>query len=260
MSQLQENLKLGLQAVKYAKENVKRSANQHYFKSSSPFQQNKRTDFLLGATRGGSYQAMEYQDGSFAGFEKDDEMAQRRKQLAQLIAMPMDKKEKQKKIDGLMKAWGSQYFWGGNSVMSGTKERPSAWQQKTYDEQMGKIAKTLNIPVKDVKDIFASNDQAEIDFVYKVFITKLTADNARKFGVGNCQEKGENAILYLLDHTPGGQRISLYCLEEEHKGVTGIVTGAGGDHVFGVYGHDAVTNNIGSLGPNAIIEASHPRL
>jgi hypothetical protein len=61
------------------------------------------------------------------------------------------------------------------------------------------------------------------------------------------------AALYLLDRTPGGVRLALYALEEEHKGVTGLITGAGGDHVFAIYGHDAVTDRIGSLGPNAII-------
>ena len=254
MGLLEENLKLGLQAVKYAKENITRSANQHYFKSTSPFQQNKRNDFLLGATRNGSYVAMEYEDGSFAGMEKDDEMSKRRKQLEQLIATPMDKKEKKKKIDALMKEWGQQYFWGGNNIMRkpGTG-LDSRWDTLSSNEKIKKIAKRLGVPENEIRDIFNGTDQDKINFVWNMYQTKFSADNAKKFGVGNCQEKGELAALYIMDQTPGGVRLALFSLEEEHKGVTGLITGQGGDHVFAVYGHDNVATSISALGPNAII-------
>jgi hypothetical protein len=42
-------------------------------------------------------------------------------------------------------------------------------------------------------------------------------------------------------------------LDSKHKGITGIVTGSGGDHAFCVLGHDTVAADISSLGPNAII-------
>ncbi len=254
MSQLQDNLKLGLEAVKYAKAQIKRSANQHYFKSKSPFKQSKQNDFLLGASRGGSYAA--YSDtvtGDFVDMDKDPEMAGRRKILAQLIAQPMDKKEKRKKINSLMKLWGKNYFQQGQTIFDHPKGKQSAWGAMSANDKVTKVAKVLNKNSDDVGDMWNDNDQSQWDFVFDVFVTKMSADNARKYGVGNCQEKGELATLYLLDQTPGGVRLALYALEEEHKGLTGLITGAGGDHVFAVYGHDAVTDRIGSLGPNAII-------
>ena len=254
MGLLEENLKLGLEAVKYAKENIARSANQHYFKSGSPFKQTKRNEFLLGASRGGSYVEMEFDDGSFAGMEKDAEMATRRKTLQQLIAMPMPKKEKQRKIDALMKTWGKDYFWEGKSTLrSPGAGKQSHFKSLSDDEKAKKIAKVLGKPEDDIRDIFTGNDKAQIDFMYAVFQTKFSAENAKKFGVGNCQEKGELAALYLMDQSPGGIRLALYALERDHKGLTGLVTGAGGDHVFAVYGHDTCATNIGALGPNAII-------
>jgi hypothetical protein len=77
------------------------------------------------------------------------------------------------------------------------------------DDQVTKVAKVLNKNRDDLVDIFNDTDQAQWDFLFNLFVTKMSADAAKKFGVGNCQEKGELATLYLLDQTPGGVRLAL---------------------------------------------------
>ena len=254
MGLLEDNLKLGLEAVKYAKENIARSANQYYFKTLSPFKDKERNQFLLTATRGGAYRATWDDNGGFDKYVKSDEIMQRRKQLELLIASPMDKKLKQKKIDEYMKAWGANYFKNGSQIGQSAPGAPtSAFQLRSEDERYKKVAKVLGKSQQEVKTILEGTDDVQIDFIIKIFLTKFSADNAKKFGVGNCMEKGELAALYLMDQSPGGIRLALYCLEEQHKGLTGLVTGAGGDHLFAVYGHDSNAANIGALGPNAII-------
>lgn len=253
MAQLEDNLKLGLEAVKYAKSVARRSGNQHYYKTFEPFDQKSRNRFLLGATRGGSYGAS-VDDNDEIVWTKDDQMSQRRHQIELIVASSDPQHVKDKKIDKCIKAWGKNYF---NSFdlfdKPGDGQYKSRWQSLSGDQQVAKMAKKLNMLQTDVRDVATKTDQTEFNQLFALFKTKVHADNAKKFGTGNCGEKAEVAALYLLDRTPGGLRISLYQLDPNHKGVTGLVTGSGGDHAFCVLGHDTVSNNIGTLGPNAII-------
>lgn len=253
MGQLEDNLKLGLEAVKHAKGEVRRSGNQHYYKSSEPFKQSKRNRFLLAATRGGSHSPSLTDEGEIQ-WTKDDQMSQRRHQIEAIVSSSDPQSVKNKKIDKCIKAWGKSYF--NNFDMfdrPGDGKYDSRWQTLSGDQQLQKMSKKLNMSQNEVLTAAQKDDQTEFNELFNLFKTTIHADNAKKFGVGNCGEKAEVAALYLLDRTPGGLRISLYQLDPDHKGVTGILTGAGGDHAFCVLGHDTVSNDIGTLGPNAII-------
>lgn len=227
MGQLEINLKLGLEAVKYAKQQVKRSGNQTYFKPWKSGQNQKRNEFILGATRGGSY--IKYTDGTY---EKDTELAKRRKELQQLVHSNVSEKVKEAKIDKMRKDWGEDYFWDGDS-------NPA---QLTID----KVAKVMGLTNKEVQEMI---DQSSTQQVLNLYHTAKSAKEAAKFGVGNCQEKAEVACMYLMDRTPGGIHLALYALEREYGGITGKP----GDHVFGVFGLTTVSDNIATLGKDAII-------
>jgi hypothetical protein len=254
MAQLEENLKLGLEAVKYAKGQVRRSGNQHYYKSMTPFKDVKRNEFLLSATRGGSWIG-DLNDKGEIFYTKDNLMSQRRKEIEQIIASSDPQSVKDKKIDKCIKDWGKDYFSGWDLLSRPGKDGQynSRWQTLNGPEQIRKMAKKTGYDPQDIYDAAVDGDQTQWNEMYNFFVTKVHSDNAKKFGTGNCGEKAEVAALYLLDRTPGGLRISLYQLDPKHKGVTGIVTGAGGDHAFCVLGHNTVAADIGSLGPNAII-------
>jgi len=234
MPQLEDNLKLGLEAVKYAKGQVKRSANQTYFKPGATSTDKKRNEFILGATRGGNY--IQLPNGDWT---RDDTMAKRRKELLQILRSTDSLKQKEAQIDAKRILWGEDYFWEGTAK----------WQFSDL-RTVQSVAKTLGMTEQQVRDACADG---RFDDLVNLFCTVSSANKAMKFGVGNCQEKGEIACTYIMDHAPGGTRLALYNLEKGHKGVTGKITGEGGDHVFGVYGLDAVTDNVSTLGPNAII-------
>ncbi len=230
MPQLEDNLTLALEAVKYAKSYVKRSGNLTYMKPWRPFQSLKRNEFILGATRGGNYTRRE--DGYY---DKDPVMAQRRKDLLDVLNSHESSKIKESKIDAFRIQWGQNYFWGG-------KAKGSFQNEQTPEL----IARTTGLPLNEVQDIF---DSGNVNELMNLFHTARKAHKAMKYGVGNCQEKAEVALMYIMNRTPGGVHLALYCLEEAHGGVTG----SPGDHVFGIYGLDTVTNNISTLGPNAVV-------
>jgi hypothetical protein len=272
LSLLDENLALGLAAVKYAKEKVRRSANQHYFKSKSPFKQNKRNDFLLGATRTTNYiekYVEKEEDGEtkryFDKIKKDPLLAQRRKEIELIVASTMTKREKNKKIDELMKKWGKDYFWeGGSDGKVHWSDKKDGWKGKdsfgnhrallssySNEKKLDHLKKYTTRSEDNIIDSW--NNEDERGLLLNEYLTFISAANAKRFGVGNCQEKAEVACEYIFKHGPGGRRLALFCLEEEHKGLTGIITGAGGDHVFGIYGFDTVATSIDGLGPNAVV-------
>lgn len=254
MGQLEDNLKLGLEAVKYAKGQVRRSGNQHYYKSSSPFKETKRNEFLLSATRGGSYKLdVDDETGDYS-WEKDAQMSQRRNQIEQIIASSDPQHIKDKKIDKCIKQWGKSYFrnWDMFDEVGNGKYK-SRWDTMTPEQRLHKMSKKTGIAPNDIITASQKDDKSEIDGMFNLFKTQLHAQDAKKFGTGNCGEKAEVAALYLLNRTPGGLRISLYRLDPKHKGVTGIITRSGGDHAFCVLGHTAVADDISALGPNAII-------
>jgi hypothetical protein len=228
---LQENLDLALKAVNYAKEHVRRSANQHYFKSANPFQEKRRNQFLLGATRGTGYVEQTAKDPSGLSMKtqiKDPILDTRRQMVAQLLASNRTKAEKDAQIDEWIEAWGLLYFWG--SVPSDVR----------FEEKPEVVAMRGSPVPQDKKDL-TEYENATI------------ASKAKKFGVGNCFEKAHVAAQYILDQSPGGRRLAIYSLDPNHPGVTGMVTGEGGDHAFAVYGMDYAATNIESLGPDAII-------
>ncbi len=253
MGQLEDNLKLGLEAVKYAKEQVRRSGNQHYYKSSKPFKESRRNRFLLNATRGGTY-TPDVDDKDEIVWTKDPLMSQRRKEIETIITSGDPQNVKNKKIDKCIKDWGKSYFNNFDLFDEpGDGQYKSRWQTLSGDQQLNKISKKLGVDRNTVLTTAQKDDPTEWNAMFEMFKTIVHSDNAKKFGTGNCGEKAEVAALYLLNRTPGGLRISLYQLDPKHKGVTGIVTRSGGDHAFCVLGHDAVTTDIGSLGRNAII-------
>ena len=114
MAQLEENLKLGLEAVKYAKGQVRRSGNQHYYKSMTPFKDVKRNEFLLSATRGGSWIG-DLNDKGEIFYTKDNLMSQRRKEIEQIIASSDPQSVKDKKIDKSDKADASPKSTGSST-------------------------------------------------------------------------------------------------------------------------------------------------
>lgn len=231
MSTLQENLDLALKAVKYAKQHVRRSANQHYFKSANPFQEKRRNQFLLGATRGTGYVEQTAKDPSGISIKtqiKDPILDTRRQMVAQLLASNRTKAEKDAQIDEWIEAWGLLYFWG--SVPSDVRF-----------EEKPEVAALKGSPVPQHKKDLAEYENATI------------ASKAKKFGVGNCFEKAHVAAQYIMDQSPGGRWLAIYSLDPNHPGVTGMLTGEGGDHAFAVYGMDYPATNIESLGPDAII-------
>jgi len=234
MPQLEDNLRLGLEAVKYAKGQVKRSGNQTYFKPWRPHTDRKRNEFILGATRGGNY----FKDNDDK-WVKDNVMAQRRRDLLQVLRSNESAKQKDARIDTMRNQWGEDYFWEGT-----TKWQLS--QVRTIDTIMKATGRTR----QEIEDAINNGDTVDLLNLYN---TAASAKKAMKYGVGNCQEKAEVACMYIMDHTPGGVRLALYQLERGHKGYTGKITGEGGDHVFGIYGLDTVTDNISTLGPNAIV-------
>jgi hypothetical protein len=270
MSVLEENLQVGLAAVKHAKEHVRRSANQHYFKSKHPFKQNKRNAFLLSATRTSNYTKTQQWDEDeekwySVSIEKDPDQVARRKELEQVVHSNGTKREKEKKIDKMIKKWGKDYFWNGGgdgapkwSEEKGAFLRTSSYgsRSRLFDEYSGQKAfhhlqKHTSRTDEEIKDAWDDDDEREV--LMNEYLTFISASNAKKFGVGNCQEKAEVACEYIIRNGPRGRKLALFCLEEEHKGLTGIVTGAGGDHVFGVYGFDQVATSVDALGPNAVI-------
>ena len=230
MGQLEDNLKLALEAVKYAKQQVKRSGNQTYFKPWRPWQNQKRNEFILGATRGGNY--TENVNGSWS---RDTTMVSRRKLLFNVLNSGDSAKVKEARVDVFRTQWGEDYFWEGKS---------KAWFDDLRTPEL--IAKRTGLPLNEVQDILATGN---INELMNLFNTANKAYKATKFGMGNCQEKAEIACMYIMNRTPGGVHLALYCLEEAHGGVTG----SPGDHVFGIYGLDTVTNKMSTLGPNAVV-------
>ena len=231
MSNLQENLALALKAVKYAKQHVRRSANQHYFKTTSPFQEKKRNEFLLGATRGTGYVEQTVKDASGDTTKvqiKDPILDTRRQMVAELLASNRTKAEKDDQLDEWIEAWGQYYFWG--SVPNVVR----------FDAKPEVVARKGSQVPQDKQDMLE-------------YENATVAAKAKKFGVGNCFEKAHVAAQYIMDQTPGGRRLAIYSLDPDHPGVTGMLTGEGGDHSFAVYGMDHAATNIESLGPDAII-------
>jgi hypothetical protein len=230
MGQLEENLKLGLEAAKYAKEQVNRSSNQTYFKPWKKNRSRKRNRFILDATRGGSF----VMDGN-DDWVQDDEMRKRRRQLLQVLRSNVPNKTKESNIDILMGKWGERYFKdsGARYEIDGLRTN------ETFAKVTGKT-------LAEIEDIM---DNGDVDALLDLHMTIGSAKKAMKFGVGNCQERAEIACMYLMDHAPGGVRLALYKLEEAHTGITG----GEGDHVFAIYGLDAVTTKVNTLGPNAIV-------
>ncbi|HZL26574.1 MAG TPA: hypothetical protein VFC39_08600 [Acidobacteriaceae bacterium] len=234
MGQLEDNLKLGLEAVKYAKGLVKRSANQTYFKPLRPQINKKRNEFILGATRGGNF--LKNQAGKFT---RNDIMANRRNELYEVISGNLPLKQKEARIDVMRNVWGEDYFWQGTAK----------WELEDHTT-IQVMAKVTGKPEDEVRTAMLGGGTEDMIDLYNTY---AKARKAIKYGVGNCQEKAEVACTYIMDHAPGGVRLALYALERGHKGVTGLITGEPGDHVFGVYGLNTVTDNIGTLGPDAII-------
>jgi len=254
MGVLEDNLRLGLEAVKYAKQQVRRSANQTYIKYGASFSNQKLNEWLLKATRGGEY-SMEFkktgenEEGEDIGrweWTKDVLMCERRQEVENILLSSDADGVKEEKLIRKMNSWGKNCFvqWGKFEAPDGDDSR---WDSFSLDEKNRKMTKRLGKSKQEVE----LNHDAMVD----QYITQFTADDAKKFGTGNCDEKAHVAATYILNRTPGGKRLTIYQLDPKHKGVTGFLQGkdGGGDHVFAVYGHDNVTTNIGSLGASAII-------
>ena len=81
MPQLEDNLKLGLEAVKYAKGQVGRSSNQIYFKPWRPSTDSKRNLFILRRNARRKY----LNRSRMAPGYKNDTISQRRQELFDVL-------------------------------------------------------------------------------------------------------------------------------------------------------------------------------
>ena len=141
MGQLEENLNLGLEAVKYAKSQVRRSGNQHYYKSNAPFKESRRNQFLLSATRGGTY-SPSVDDKDEIVWTKDVLMSQRRQEIESIITSGDPQNVKNKKIDKCIKTWGKSYFNNFDLFDEpGDGKYKSRWQTLSGDQQLNKLSK-----------------------------------------------------------------------------------------------------------------------
>jgi hypothetical protein len=244
MSRVEDNWKLCLQAVASAKQDAPRSANQHYFYSKSPFADKIRHRFLLDCTRGSNYRKRG------KAYEKDPQLASRRKMVEELMAGPQTLDNKKRQIDAWIAAWGADYF-------ERAADLEDVWHAGGKDFQWKKMAKHTGISKKQAK---AMTKEEWIDFV-EMFKVKMKNAETRKFAVGNCHEKATLAAEYLADWSFAGRKLAICCLEEEHLGITGGIVrlfdkdeDAGkGDHVFCIYDFDEISNRLWEFGPNAII-------
>jgi hypothetical protein len=264
MAELDDNLALCYEAVRSGKAAAPRSANQYYFKSSQPKKDTKRHEFLLGATRGSNYRKiMEFnattQKWEAVDIYKDAKLATRRKLVQGVLTdTTLSRKQQRQKIDGYMQQWGKDYFWGNVEYDDGSvgtrMGRSAVFENQDRKKQKTMMAKYMGESRQSVKDVLnLQDDDPQKQQFYGMFMTFLDADSARRFGVGNCDEKASLAAEYIVHNTPGGKNLAVCSLEEEFKGATGWLTGAGGDHVFLVYGLDQEDTSVSNWGPNAVI-------
>src|SRR5262249_2599870 len=131
MAVLEDNLRLGLEAVKYAKQQVRRSANQTYIKYGASFSNKKLNEWLLDATRGGKYKREfnkigvneEGDDIGYYEWTKDVLMCQRRQEVQNILLSGDADNVKEQKLKEKMKAWGKECFvqWGKFDAPQGRK-------------------------------------------------------------------------------------------------------------------------------------------
>ncbi|HEY4355610.1 MAG TPA: hypothetical protein VGN16_07690 [Acidobacteriaceae bacterium] len=255
MATLEDNLKLGFEAAKYAKLNVPRSGNQTYYKKWRERTNKKRNLFMLGYMRGGSHW-LDTDEGREQWFT-DPGVEQKRKQVKKMLRETPDLKAQEQKLDEFIKQWGEGVFFAGRDDNGREVEDVRKGRYITdkmcrdvnnlSDAEIEHIAKRLKKSTGEVKQLIQGDGDAWNRTINEYsFADSVHA--AAKNGIGNCGEKADLAAYYLLDRTPGGKRLTVYCLDSEHK-----LMGNAGDHAFVVFGHDDSTENVGTLGANAVI-------
>jgi hypothetical protein len=258
MARLEDNLELCLKAVGAAKEAAKRSANQTYFKPGTEMGSKARNEFLLSCTRGSNYTKSEWENKqtnkTWFEYDKDPVLTARRKKVAELMGNPnLTTKQKATELDRMRKFWGQDYFW--NRLVSQT--------EVDFNMQNGRqrfLAKMSKYTGHSTTALENMTDE-EMNVITEYFEMKRAAASARKFGVGNCDEKGSLVAEYLVDHSPGGRVLACCFCDPEHLGFTGRFMGTddegnpkgGGDHVFCVYDMETPSTSVNAWGPNAII-------
>ena len=259
MARLEDNLELCRKAVGAAKEAAKRSANQTYYKVGSQMGNKARNEFLLSCTRGSNYtkQGWINNDTKAEWFEYDKDvlLTSRRKQVAAVMGNSLlSTKRKAEEIDKFRLAWGNDYFW---KKLVAQIEVDDGHRGVDEVRMYSKLSKYTGKTTTQIKSL----DEAGFEDLIEFFRMKRMAASARKFGLGNCDEKGALVAEYLVNYSPAGRVLACCYCDPDHLGFTGRLMGkddegnpkGGGDHVFCVYDMQNPGNSVSGWGDDAVI-------